>query len=95
MNIDHLKGMKCPKCNTEGPFQITVITTVEMHDDGYDPNNGVGGIEWDGESRCHCYACLFDGRVKEYRAKTDRKRCPHNMFYSGAGRCPACGQLNT
>jgi hypothetical protein len=31
------------------------------------------------------------GNTFEYKVKDDDDRCPHGMFYTGAGACPACG----
>ena len=33
----------------------------------------------------------FHFKFKDHWALPDDDRCPHGMFYTGAGACPACG----
>ena len=64
-NTNCLKGMACPKCNSEGPFGIEITLVVEFSDDGSDPFPE-GDSEWDDESYCECRSCSFSGTVGDF-----------------------------
>jgi hypothetical protein len=67
-NTNCLAGMKCPKCGALEPFDILAITTVMMFDDGTDPDEPQGDLEWDDESSCLCLACRHTGKVRDFKA---------------------------
>lgn len=62
-NTNCLAGMKCPTCDSLGPFKINAITTVLMSDEGSEEG---GDQEWDNKSHCACAACDFHGCVKDF-----------------------------
>ena len=66
-NTNCLAGMKCPKCGALEPFDILAITTVMMFDDGTDPDEPQGDLEWDNESSCMCLACRHTGKVRDFK----------------------------
>lgn len=64
-NTNCLAGMKCPKCNSLGPFKIDVVTTVLMSDDGSDSCID-SDVRWADDSQCVCVACDFNGASKDF-----------------------------
>lgn len=62
-NTNCLAGMKCPKCGSEGPFDISVQAFARVHDDGVDE---VWDFEWQNESPCDCRECKFEGKVEDF-----------------------------
>lgn len=74
-----------------------LVLSAEQLDDKYNP-------EGDGEhplfQRCNWRQAVmqeetvcgyWDWVVRQvYEFVTDEDRCPHGMFYSGAGACPCC-----
>jgi len=60
--------MKCPKCQSEGPFYIVISQVVRMHDDGSDLDYG-SPQDWDDGSYCECAdsECSFNGIVEDFR----------------------------
>lgn len=65
-NSNCLEGMRCPnpECASEGPFEITGLTTAKMFDDGADSYEG---LEYDGKAPCKCVGCGHEGVVAEFR----------------------------
>lgn len=59
-NTNCLAGMDCPKCGSEGPFNIVVTTIMEVSDDG---TNTHEDTEWDYKSYCKCTECGHEARV--------------------------------
>lgn len=64
-NRNCLKGMACPRCKSEEPFEIGVETTVQVWDAGA---GETGDLQWDEESDCRCVECGHAGRVADFRA---------------------------
>ena len=62
-NDNCLIGMQCPKCSSLGPFEIDVITTLTVNDDGTGDANGA---EWEDESRCQCSNCKHSATVADF-----------------------------
>src|ERR1039457_2680781 len=62
-NDNCLIGMQCPKCSSLGPFEIDVITTLTVHDDGTGDANGA---EWEDENRCQCSNCKHTATVADF-----------------------------
>jgi hypothetical protein len=67
-NTNCLEGIKCPKCESHQPFDISARTTVMMFDDGSDPEDSHGDLEWDNDSFCRCASCNHTGKVSDFRA---------------------------
>lgn len=67
MNENCLKGIACPICSSEGPFDITAVSTFVMYDMG---SEGHGDIEYDENARCRCRKCGNIGAVKDFTFKT-------------------------
>lgn len=63
-NSNCLAGMKCPKCGSEGPFNIVMSSEFMLYDDG---TAGYGDTEWGPESRCRCPGCQFEGTVRDFQ----------------------------
>ena len=59
-NTNVLEGMACPKCGSEGPFNILITALATVYDDGTDEQFDT---EWDEDSRCDCIACGYSGKV--------------------------------
>lgn len=60
-----LEGFQCPKCNSEGPFQIEITTTFLVYDSGVDEQTGDN--EWSETSWCRCEECGQRGTVATFR----------------------------
>lgn len=60
MNRNCLEGIRCPKCKSEGPFQIDARATFKVYDDGAHEH---GDVEWSDDSRCVCVDCGREGTV--------------------------------
>lgn len=60
-----LIGMMCPKCKSEGPFDITCTTTAHVYDHTVDDHNG---MEWGDDAEIRCSECGHDGRVRDFTA---------------------------
>jgi len=58
-----LIGMSCPKCKSEGPFEIESTTNVQVRDSGTDDHDG---FEWTPDSSCMCINCGHDSTVREF-----------------------------
>ena len=68
-NTNCLEGMCCPKCESEGPFDIEAKSLfLEVTDDG---TNFSEDVEWDDESFCRCCECGREGTVADVRGKDD------------------------
>jgi hypothetical protein len=65
-NVNCLQGMQCPQCGSEEPFRLDVSATVVMWDEGSDPDEGMGDLDWDNDSACRCMACDFAGTVLHF-----------------------------
>jgi len=63
-NDNCLEGMKCPKCNSYGPFRIGISTVVIHGDDGIidSPNDN----HWDNTSFCGCCDCNYTATVLQF-----------------------------
>lgn len=66
-NTNCLAGIKCPKCGALEPFDISARTNVVMSDDGSDPDESHGDLEWDNDSDCLCLSCRHRGKVGDFR----------------------------
>ena len=64
VNVNHLEGMRCPECESEGPFAIGVHTSVIVHDEEIDVTGA--DFEWDKYSPCTCQECDYDGKVGDF-----------------------------
>lgn len=63
-NTNFLDGMKCPRCNSEGPFKIAVCIMAMVHDSGVDEH--VGNYEWDDNATCICCNCDLIETVEDF-----------------------------
>lgn len=62
-NTNCLAGMRCPQCQSTGPFRIVATALFTIGDDGADI---FGDIEYDGGSYCVCPDCGHDGIVHDF-----------------------------
>jgi len=66
-NTNCLAGMQCPKCQSYGPFHVTVTSVVNMADDGSEWVSGYGE-EWGDDSPAWCPSpCNFEGPVRDFK----------------------------
>lgn len=63
-NTNVLQGMRCPKCESFGPFCISYHTSGIFTDEGEDEQ--VGDHEWDDDSSCVCQDCDYAGIVGDF-----------------------------
>lgn len=70
-NDNVLKGMACPKCKSEGPFDIDCTVTFTVWDDGTDLD--YRGIDWEPDSRCVCKNCEYKGTAQNF----ETQNAPH------------------
>jgi hypothetical protein len=63
MNSNCLEGFACPRCGSDGPFDITATTVATMYDDGCD---GTADIEWEDTSPCVCKSCGHGAQVRAF-----------------------------
>lgn len=62
-NFNCLKGRRCPKCKSYGPFDVNSIAIFTVYDSGTDdPRN----VEWDGNSPAYCCACHCSAEWKDF-----------------------------
>ena len=55
-NTGVLSNMRCPECESRGPFGIEVLRWVTVYDSGDTDEEG-GDTEWGYSSRCRCLDC--------------------------------------
>lgn len=65
-NTNCLQGIACPKCQSQGPFNIHACAIVEMTDDGSD---SCTDIEWQPASVITCRVCEHPGKVRDFTAE--------------------------
>lgn len=63
-NENCLKGMRCSKCHSNGPFHIEAKTIVKVYDDGTDDTQD---FEWGDDSWIQCGECEHTATVKDFR----------------------------
>lgn len=107
-NNNCLAGIKCPKCNSEGPFFIIATAVFEVHDDG---TESYSDVDWDGKSHCRCRECDYAAAVGDFREAAPEvfseifayevigeKVLNHEMYpmyqypYGRGVACPKCGK---
>jgi len=64
-NRNCLEGKRCPKCGSDGPFEVVISMRVLLYDNGADDADD-GSIEYDGHSRTSCYACGHEGKFGDF-----------------------------
>ncbi len=69
-NTNCLKGIQCPDCKSDGPFVITVETSVLMKDDGTWTEIRGDSDDWGIWSFIRCDKCESEGVVSEFRSTT-------------------------
>ena len=68
-NENVLEGIACPKCNSEGPFDINCYATfLNVTDDGC---SEFEGMDWGEESDITCKACGHVGIIEDFRVDED------------------------
>ncbi len=66
-NNNVLHGVRCPKCKSEGPFDI--YGSALFRNVGDDGVSEFTDFEWDNEAPFYCHACKHSGRAKEFNTK--------------------------
>ena len=62
-NSNCLAGMYCPRCGSDGPFNISVRAFAKVYDDGVED---VWGVDWENDAPCDCYYCWHAGLVTDF-----------------------------
>lgn len=70
-NSNCLIGIKCPKCESLGPFRIASLCSAEVHDDGIESSTN---YEWDETSACSCLQCHENGKVEDFMEKEEDEK---------------------
>jgi hypothetical protein len=66
-NENCLEDMQCPECGSLEPFRIAVTTTTVFWDEGSDPLDVSGEMEFEEDGYCTCMTCDYQGQVKDFR----------------------------
>jgi hypothetical protein len=70
-NSNVLEGIKCPSCNSEGPFTIVALATfTDVTDDGC---TEFEGVEWNQESDITCNSCGQNGDISVFTVYEDEE----------------------
>jgi hypothetical protein len=89
-NDNCLAGMRCPQCGAQEPFEIGVLCTAKVFDDGTEETHD---MEWDDTNACSCPACGFHGTVRDFKRRVERVTCP-KAAACAAGRRGLCDHGN-
>ena len=65
-NENCLEGMRCPQCESYGPFLISAAVLLSVSDDGAVLDD-FANLEWDAGNECRCPVCGHDGVVSDFR----------------------------
>jgi hypothetical protein len=63
-NVNCLSGLRCPNCQSLGPFKIRTTCLMVWTDDGTDDYED---CEFDEDSGCHCVNCGRLGKVLDFQ----------------------------
>ena len=88
-NTNCLEGMRCPQCKALEPFDISVLCTAKVFDDGTEETHD---MEWDDTNACSCPGCGHQGLVRDFKIKRprdERVTCP-KVAKCAAGRRGLC-----
>jgi hypothetical protein len=66
-NSNCLRGKKCPKCGSYGPFDAVGVAVFTIYDSGTDEFRNV---DFDGNSQAYCRACNFNGKWSDFDENT-------------------------
>jgi ribosomal protein L37E len=95
-NDNCLEGMKCPRCGSEEPFNISAKACFKVFDDGTD---SFGAVDWDDDSVCECVNCNLRGFVCEFKkckaCTTGDMAGPIAGTLSNGERCDTCDVFAT
>lgn len=76
-NSNCLEGFKCPKCKSEGPFNIEMKSVITLHDNGTDEHSDT---EWGQNSYCDCAECCHSGIVADFREGEKKPQITRQRF---------------
>ena len=62
-NTNCLEGMRCPKCGSEGPFDIEASAVFRVYDSGTDE---FFDVSWEKTSPCVCIDCGHEALVCDF-----------------------------
>ena len=71
VNDNCLRGIRCPKCKSTEPFNITASCEAQVYDDGV---TDTFDFDWDDDASCECGECGFTGEVQKFYLKRDKKK---------------------
>jgi hypothetical protein len=74
--------MRCPKCQSNGPFDIVTTTLMMWSDDGTDWSKHSDGTEFaQGEKTfCRCYDCNHEATVADFRTEKWKQENPSDTY---------------
>lgn len=72
-NENCLHDIACPNCGSDVAFRIQASVLIRVVDSGVEdaPDSMGNGWEWDETSYISCVACDHNGKVADFRVKTD------------------------
>lgn len=62
-NTNCLADMRCPRCGSEGPFDISAGALFTVADSGVE---AYYGVEWNNDASCYCRQCQHDSIVNDF-----------------------------
>ena len=68
-NTNCLQGLRCPECDSEGPFYIECRSLFTVYDDGA---TEFSDLEWEDDAFIQCYSCEHEGKVKDFKLEGNR-----------------------
>ena len=72
LNKNCLQGLRCPKCGSCEPLNVTISLTIPIYDDGFEfPRQEDHTIYWDDKNPCRCDECDYDGDVSDFNVKEE------------------------
>jgi len=84
INDNALIGYKCPRCASQGPFEMTTICKMPWEDEGTD---FAGEPEIVPEGWSTCSECGYNGKTEEFDAEK-------HYVNRGGNHCPYCNSEN-
>ena len=67
-NVNCLAAKRCPKCGSDGPFEIEVLMRVLLCDDGcHDAEDG--SIYYDDDAPAMCHDCRYEGKFGDFNLR--------------------------
>jgi len=65
INSNCLAGKRCPMCGSYGPLEVQVSMRVLLYDEGTEDADD-GSVEYDDHADTTCYACRYEGKLRDF-----------------------------